>query len=222
MPELTAFYAPGSCSRATLICLEETGAPYKAQLVSFMQRENRTPEFLALNPKGKIPVLLVDGKPLTETVAIVDWLNSAFPDAGLMPPTGDAFAKAKALSDLAWASSALHALIARVRFPMMYTPLAEAHESVRAGAVAGLHDAYRIVEARLADSDWWHGTWSAQDAYLYWVWTRAAEAGFPGEQFAAYTAHNQRMGQRASVRAVLALEAEGDRDLAARGASIPN
>jgi glutathione S-transferase len=220
MPELQLYYSPGSCSRASLICIEETGAPYTPMLVSFMLRENRTPEFLALNPKAKLPVLTVDGRPLSETLAIIYWLNSAYPASGLLPHYDDPFDQAKVLSDLAWASSALHALIARFRFPMMFSQVPEAQQSLRDGGAAGLADGFRLIEARLTGRDWWHGAWSAQDAYLYWVWTRAADAGFPCSDYPTFAAHKQRMDERPSTKAVLAAEAAGQLDLNARGGAL--
>jgi glutathione S-transferase len=220
MPDLQLYYSPGSCSRASLICIEETGAAYTPKLVSFMLRENRTPEFLALNPKAKLPVLTVDGRPLSETLAIVHWLNAAYPAAGLLPRHDDPFDQAKVLSDLAWASSALHALIARYRFPMMYSQVAEAQQSLREGAGAGLADSFRLIEARLTERDWWHDTWSAQDAYLYWVWTRAVDAGFPASGYPFFAAHKRRMDERPATQAVLAAEAVGQLDLNARGGAL--
>jgi glutathione S-transferase len=220
MPELQLYYSPGSCSRASLICVEETKAPYTPALVSFMLRENRTPEFLALNPKAKLPVLTVDGRALSETLAIVYWLNATFPQATLLPQYDDPFEQAKVLSDLAWASSSLHALIARFRFPIMFSPVAEAQQSLREGAAAGLANACRLIEARLTGRDWWHGAWSAQDAYLYWVWTRAADAGFPCSDYPIFAAHKQRMDERPSTKAALAVEAAGQRDLDGRGGAL--
>lgn len=220
MPVLEIFYAPGSCSRATLIALEHAGVAYTPRLIAFMKGDNRQPDFLALNPKGKVPLLLIDGKPLTETVAIMHWLAETFPEAKLLPRPAAAYDRAKIMSDLAWASSALHALIARLRFPIMFTPMAEAHPSLREGAANALADAFRLIDARLADRDWWHGEWSAQDAYLYWVWTRAADAGFTFDNYPHFAAHKRRMDERPSTRAALAIEAKGEAELAARNATL--
>lgn len=221
MPQLEVYYAPGSCSRATLITLEEANAKYTPRLVAFMERDNHKPAFRALNPKGKVPLLVIDGQPLTETLAIVQWLNSAFPEAHLLPTPADPYEAAEITADLAWTTSALHALIARFRFPVIYTPQTEAHPSLREGAAKALAENFRLIDERLATRDWWHGDWSAQDAYLYWFWTRTVEGGFPGEDYPNFAAFKQRMDARPATRRVLAIEAEGEKELQARGASLP-
>ena len=77
-------------SRAAMVhwMLEEVGADYETRLVSFDKGEHKSSEFLALNPMGKLPTLVVDGTPITETPAIIAWLADAYPDAGLAPPVG--------------------------------------------------------------------------------------------------------------------------------------
>ena len=220
MPEMKLYYAPGSCSRAALIVLEESGAPYEAQVVAFMKGEHRRPEYLALNPKGKVPLLVVDGRPLSESLAIFVWLAETFPDAKLLPRAKDVLAYAKVLSDLAWTTSALHGLIGRYRFPMMVTDQVPAFASVRDIAAKSLEQSLALIDLRLDGQDWWHGEWSAQDAYLYWAWTRAVEGGLDASAFRHFAAHKDRMEARAATQRALAREAEGERDLAARGASL--
>jgi len=220
MAALKLYFAPGSCSRATLIALEEIGIPYEAQVVAFMQYEQGTPEYLALNPKGKVPLLIADGRPITETVAIMGWLAETYPDAKLLPHATTAYAHAQIVGDLAWASSALHALIARLRFPMMFTDKPEAYEGVFNMASVAMAKNFSIIETRLSGGDWWHGDWSVQDAYLYWVWTRSVNAGFEVAPYENFKAHAARMEARSSVQRALAREAEGDATLAARGAAF--
>ena len=63
---LTLYFAPGASSMAVHIALHEVGAAFDARPLSFHRRENRTPAYLALNPEGKVPTLLVNDRPLTE------------------------------------------------------------------------------------------------------------------------------------------------------------
>ena len=84
-PVLTLFFAPGSSSMAAHIALRAVGAPFEARLLSFARRENRDPAYLAINPEGKVPTLLVEGRPLTEVAAILFYLARRFPAAGLLP-----------------------------------------------------------------------------------------------------------------------------------------
>jgi glutathione S-transferase len=220
MSALKLYFAPGSCSRAALIALEEIGVAYEAQVVAFMLYEQGTPEYLALNPKGKVPLLLADGRPITETVAIMGWLAETYPDAKLLPRASTAYERAQIVGDLAWASSALHMLIARLRFPMMFTDKPEAFEGAFDMAAATMAKNFSIIEKRLTGRDWWHGDWSVQDAYLYWVWTRSVDAGFEVSLYENFKAHAARMEVRPSVQRALAREAQGDAELAERGAAF--
>lgn len=85
---LTLYYAPGSSSMAAHIALHEVGVPFEARAVSFARKETQSPAFLAVNPRGKVPVLLIDGRPLTEVAGILFYLARAYPEAGLLP-SGD-------------------------------------------------------------------------------------------------------------------------------------
>ena len=82
---LTLYLAPGSSSMAPHIALHEIGAPFDIRPLSFAGEEQRAPEYLAINPEGKVPTLIVDGDPLTEVAAILYYLALRFPKAGLLP-----------------------------------------------------------------------------------------------------------------------------------------
>ena len=111
MTELTLYFAPDSCSRVPLIALEEIGCPYDLHVVAFARGEHRSPGFLALNPKGKVPTLVVDGRPLSENVAILGWLATRFPEAALLPPSDDPWDRAQVTADLAFCASGLHPMV---------------------------------------------------------------------------------------------------------------
>src|ERR1700757_43198 len=85
---LTLFFAPGSSSMAPHIALHEVGAPFESRPISLRSKENRTSDYLAINPEGKVPTLLIDGRPLTEVAAILFYLAKRFPMAGLLPEGG--------------------------------------------------------------------------------------------------------------------------------------
>src|SRR5450755_1899763 len=82
---LTLYYAPGASSMAPHIALFETGAAFEGRPLSFKKAENRTAEYLAINPLGQAPTLVIDGRPLTEVAAILFYLARTYPDAGLLP-----------------------------------------------------------------------------------------------------------------------------------------
>ena len=84
-PDTVLHFATGTCARVPLIALEEAGAPFGTRLVAYMGGDHRKPEFLALNPAGKVPVLEIDGEALTQNTAILTYLARRHPDAGTSP-----------------------------------------------------------------------------------------------------------------------------------------
>jgi glutathione S-transferase len=104
---LTLYFAPGSSSMAAHIALHEVGASFETRPMSFRKNDMRAPEFLKLNPDGKVPTLLIDGRVLTEVAGILFYLAKRFPDAGLLPQ-GDIEAEAQAISWMSFIASTLH------------------------------------------------------------------------------------------------------------------
>jgi glutathione S-transferase len=113
------YFAPGACSFVPHAGLEAikaaTGHEFTPKLVKLHKGEHKTPEYLAMNPNGQVPVLLVDGRPLTQIVAICDFLDRSFPKAGLLP--SEPWTRSQALSQLAWMNSTAHTTFTRVFFP---------------------------------------------------------------------------------------------------------
>lgn len=214
--ELILYFAPGSCSRVPLIALEELGQPFEARLVAFMKGEHKSPEYLALNPAGKIPLLLADGRPIAQNLAIQTFLARSFPRAKLLPFTSDPLADAQVLSQIAWFSADVHQLVTRIRLPFFACDAAP--ERVREQAIEAMTLQLRPIEERLANQPWFLGEqWSTLDAYLYWVWFRITGAGFDASSFPNIDAHTTRMNERPAVQRVLAREREAEADLEARG-----
>jgi glutathione S-transferase len=116
---LELYFAPGACSFVPHSGLEAikaaTGQDFTPKLVKLHKGEQKTPEYLQMNPDGQVPVLLADGKPLTQIVAIADFLDRSFPKAGLLPT--EPWKRAQALSQLAWMNSTAHTTFTRVFFP---------------------------------------------------------------------------------------------------------
>jgi glutathione S-transferase len=218
---ITLAFAPGTCSRVPMIALEEAGVPYEARLIRFMKGEHRSPDYLALNPAGKVPALIVDGKPLAQNIAILTYLARSFPGAGLLPLTGDAYRDAALLSRLAWFSADLHQLVARMRLPEFSCDLPDTAERIRNMAAAAMATQLTGVEADLARKPWLLGDdWSVLDAYLHWVWWRITGAGFPQDRFPNIAAHNARMEARPAVQRTLAREADALAQLEAEGLMV--
>jgi glutathione S-transferase len=101
------YYAPGTCALATHIALEEAGAPYEAVLVDFRSQSQRSPEYLAVNPKGRVPALVTESGTLTETPALLCFVAQRFPNAELAP-LADPFALAQVQEFNSYLCSTVH------------------------------------------------------------------------------------------------------------------
>lgn len=216
----TLYAAPGACSRVPMMALEEAGADFDVELVRFMRGAHRAPDFLALNPAGKVPVLVTPDGPLTENVAIATYLAGRHP--GLLPDLSDPYEAARITSNLAYVSSTLHPIVTRIRMPMFMADGDAAQGSVREKAMEMMRIHAATVDAALGAGPWWYGDdWSVQDAYVYWVWFRITGAGFPGEDYPAWAAHAARMEARASVQRALARDARLQAMLEDEGLAVP-
>ena len=104
---LTLYFAPGSSSMAAHIALHEVDAPFEGRPMSFRKNDMQSPDFLKINPDGKVPTLLIDGRVLTEVAGILFYLAKRFPEATLLPPD-DIEAEAQAVSWMSFIASTLH------------------------------------------------------------------------------------------------------------------
>jgi glutathione S-transferase len=183
---LTFHFSPGSSSMATHIALHEVGATFDARLVSLPKRENRGPEFLALNPDGKVPTLSIDGRILTEVAGTLFWLARRYPDAGLLP-AGDVEAEAQVVSWMSFIASTVH--------------------PARRVGVARLHEVFAIAEQKLDGRPWTVGDYSIADIHLFRLFWRWMNSGGPEPgTFPGMDAHYQRMMARPAVQRVLEIE----------------
>jgi glutathione S-transferase len=210
-PSLTAslvlYWLPASCARVPLIALEEIGEPFELRLVNKFAREHVSPEYVAINPKSKVPTLVAGGAVLTENPAIQWYLARAYPHKHLLPQ-GDVLREADVISMLAWFSSGVHPLVTRLRMPAQVASEPGAWDSVRAAAAEQLEAAFQIVERRLFGRNWLYGDWSLADAYLFWLWCRATLSGLDPEPFPRCAAHAERIKLRPSVTRALDREHE--------------
>jgi glutathione S-transferase len=184
--------------------LEELDLPFEDRPIDIFKGAQRRPDFLAINPKGKVPALLVDGTLLTETPAILLWLIEQHPDAGLMPG-GDALARAHAFADIVWCSNTLHPLARAIRMPQRMT-LGDP-EPARAAAIEQITPALEGMCRRFEGQPWWFGQhWSILDVYLAWITGMCAGAGVDMSPYAALLAHVGRVRERPSFQRALARE----------------
>jgi glutathione S-transferase len=207
MAKLDFYFSPGACSLATHICLEEAGASFTPKPTYTRKGQTRTPEYLALNPKGKVPMLVIDGKVLTENTAIITYLNRSFPNAKLLP-AGDALTEAEALAFIAWCASGIHPVMGRFFGPQNFCDLPDSADNVKALATKATAANFAIVEKALAGKDWVFGAWSAADAYIFVFYNWATKLGLDMSACPNYGKHFERMQQRPAVQRAMAREAE--------------
>lgn len=215
-------FFPGTCSRVSLIALEELNIPFETQLVVLMRGEHKSPDYLALNPKGKVPTLLVDGKPLTETATIIQYLNTLFPQAGLLPAHANAFEQALVLQDLHWLNSTVQPLVTGVVLPHVYCAEPEAGRRQTwlqcKQLIKGHMD---LIERRLAGQPWLLGTqWSILDGMVWWIWDQLPMGGFDTSAYPHLQAHAERNKARPSIQRVLQREGEAFGWMASQGIKL--
>jgi len=202
--KLTLYYAPMTCALVPYVTLTEAGAEFEVQNVNTRSGGNRTPEFLALNPKHKVPVLLIDGEPLTENVAIQIWIARRFPAARLLP--AEPRAEIKAISLMAWCASGIHPHLTPNARPQNYCDLPGSEESVKRAANKLLNEDFTLADALLAGREWFFEHFTAPDAYFFWCFRRAISFKVDVSGFRNCVSHFERMRERPSVKKVLAYE----------------
>ncbi len=203
------YFAPGTCARVPLVALEEIGEPFETGLISFVRGDHKSPEFLAINPKARVPALITDEGALTENIAILTYLARTHPNAGLLPLGKGAYQDALVLGDLSWASSGLHPIVTRLRIPQFFCDTEGGKERVWEIASAAMHPNFALIEQRLSAAPWMLGEeWSILDVYIFWVWFRVEGTDFDLSPYLKYNDHAQRIQERPSVQRALAREAE--------------
>lgn len=219
MPELKLFVAPNTCARVPTIALEEIGVPFETELIRTAANQQKSPDYLKINPKGKVPALLIDGAPLTENVAILSWLNAEFPGANLMPKAATPLDGLKQTADLAFFSATVHPTVTRIAMPIRFIEdKALSFEIVRPVGIKAMDSIMEMVESRLADRPWWYGeNWSAVDGYLYWVWSRITGVGYPDEAYPNIRDHHLRSNERPAVQRAMEREANNIEILKSEG-----
>lgn len=197
------FTSPGACSLADHIALQWIGQPFEAVVVSREQR--KSPEFLALNPAGAVPVFERNGWVLTQNAAILNYLADAFPEAKL---GGDGTPEGRAEVNrwLAMLNADVHPAFHPYFGSTAYLG-EEAATQTKQAAGEKLRSYYQRIDAQLAGNDWLTGTRSVADPYLFVTLRWAKGLGVDLSGLANLETFFQRMSADTGVQA--ALQAEG-------------
>jgi glutathione S-transferase len=203
---LKLFHAWGSCSLASLIALEEAGADYELAVISTKAGDQRRPDYLATNPKGRVPALVTDRGVLTETPAILAYVAQAFPRANLAPADPWAFAQMQAFNSYLCAT--VHVAHAHKHRGYRWATQDASFADMTAKVAENEIDCFSLIEAEYLKGPWVMGDqYTVADGYLFTLAGWLEDDGVDPRQFPNVLAHMQRMRDRPAVGKVIAQEA---------------
>ena len=201
---LKFYYAPGACSLATHIGLEESGAKFDGQKISFADAQQRTPEYLKINPRGRVPALVVEEGTIVENTAILDYIAGKFAPQ-LMPK--DAVQRARAISLMAWFSNTVHPNFTHIGRPERFATDTSVHEHLKATGKDNFFANLKEIDGLLAGKQWFVGdAFSVVDGYALVFYAWGKRIGLPMAELKNYTAWKDRMLARPAVKRVLERE----------------
>jgi glutathione S-transferase len=186
MTSLVLYFGPGGSSMAVHIALHEIGVPFEGRPISFARRETQTASFLAINPVGQVPTMLVDGRPLTEVAGCLFYLARRHPEAGLLPD--DVETKAQAISWMSFIASTLH--------------------PARRQGLERAERVWQIADRRLGSGEWALGRYSIVDIHLFRLFWRMSRSLRPAPAtLPNLFSHYERMMARPAVKRTIEVEA---------------
>lgn len=204
MTSLTLYFTPGTCAQAVRIALEEAQAPYTLVRVDFASQQQRSPEYLAVSPKGRVPALVTEHGTLTETPALLAYVAQRFADARLAP--ADPFGFARMQEFHSYLASTVHIAHAHRPRASRWADEPEAQAAMQRKVPANMTECFTLIERHyLGDGPWVLGEqYSVADGYLFTVAGWLKSDGVDIAQFPKVHAHSQRMAQRPAVQRALA------------------
>ncbi len=201
------YFSPNACSLASHIALQEAGAAHEVVRIHFDRNEQRSPDYLAINPKGRVPALVTDRGVLSETPAILAYIAQTFPEADLAP-LHDPFAFAQVQSFNAYICATLHVAHAHLRRPTRWADAPEAIAELKRKAPEVISASFAYVEHDLLAGPWVMGErYTICDPYLYAVGRWLEGDGIDPARVPKLMAHRAAMESRPAVQRALAAEA---------------
>ncbi|WAP67668.1 glutathione S-transferase family protein [Jiella pelagia] len=210
MARMKFFYAPGACSLASHIALEEAEADFEAVRIDTAKGEQKTADYLKINPKGRVPALVDGNFIVTENPAILRYVAVTHPDKELWP--AEPWGEARCAEWLAFLSSGVHPSYAHIRRAERYATTEEGRRDVVETGRRATREIYQMVEEKLSAirNGWAAGDgYSVADPYLlvFWTWGAGSVLGYDMEgDFPNWTAHAGRVLARPATAAVFERE----------------
>jgi glutathione S-transferase len=196
---LTLYYAPGACSLAAHVVLEESREKYEARRVDLGKGEQRTEAYLKIHPQGRVPALLLDGgEPLTENTAILPYLGKRFK----MWPS-EPLAEARALSLIGFFAASVHPAHAHISRPERYATDKAHFPDIQDQGRKTFHGYLQQIDAMLAGRQWLSDAYSVLDPYAFTFYSWGLRRELPMAELKNYIAHKDRMLARPAVQRVV-------------------
>lgn len=205
---LKLYYAPNSCALATHILLEEVGADYSTQRIDFSKEQQKSPDFLKINPKGRVPALVTDRGILTETPAMLVYVAQSFPAAGLAP-MDDPFAFARMQSFNSYLCSHLHVAHAHRMRGHRWVDADDAHSiaAMKRKVPETVGGAFEMIERDMLKGPWVMGdTYTICDPYLFTLAQWMEKDGVDLARVPRVVEHRRRVSERPAVKRAIAEE----------------
>jgi glutathione S-transferase len=203
---LRLYYAPGTCALATHIALEEVGAPYEAVRVDFASQGQRSPDYLAVNPKGRVPALVTDSGTLTETPALLCYVAQLFPQAELAP-LNDPFTLAQIQEFNSYLCSTVHVAHAHGRRGTRWADDTTSHEDMKRKVPATMTECFELIEHKFVKGPWAMGEqYTISDPYLFTIASWLEGDGVDTGRLPKVMQHRARMLARPAVEKAVAAE----------------
>ena len=207
MTTLTLYYTPGTCAQAVRIALEEAGAPHQLVRVNFAAGQQRTPEYLAINPKGRVPALVTPQGTLTETPALLAYVAQSFPEAQLAPTDAYGFARLQEVHS--YLASTVHIAHAHRPRASRWADEPEAIAAMQRKVAQNMTECFQLIETHYlphaGQGPWVMGEqYTVADGYLFTVASWLQSDGVDIALFPKVHAHTQRVQQRPAVQRALA------------------
>jgi len=203
---LKLYYAPGTCALASHIALAEAGAPYTTEKVDFKTNQQNSPEYLGINPKGRVPSLVTDRGILTETPAMLAFIAQNFPQAKLAP-FDDAFAFAQVQAFNSYLCSTVHVAHAHKGRGYRWANDEASFADMKRMVPKSVGASFALIERNMLKGPWVMGeAYTICDPYLFTIaqWLEGDSVDLAALPRVAD--HRKRMAERPAVRKALAEE----------------
>jgi glutathione S-transferase len=201
---LKLFYAVGTCALASHIALEEAGAQYETVRLNFADGDQRKPEYLKVNPKGRVPALVTDRGILTETPAILAYIAQQYPKAGLAP-LDDPFTFARVQAFNSYLCSTAHVNHAHLARGARWADDPSSLEDMKRKVPKNVTESFALMEREMVEGPWVMGkTYTICDPYLFTLEGWLPRDSVDIKQFPKIAEHQKRMMERPAVKKVMA------------------